>query len=456
MKKFYMLITGLIMLCGARAQWIPQNSGTSNCLKSIYFTDANTGYAVGNAGTILKTSDGGLNWTTQSSGTNAYLSEIYFPTSSKGFAVGYGIYAGHGILLATSNGGETWEKLQDEIIDNGEWFSIDFINSFEGYIAGTYNGKGCILKTYDTGNTWSTFFINVEDSNCYDVDGSSLNSIDFIDSNTGFASGNYLCGSQTGGSNVSFLLKSSNAGIDWVRVNNSFYWNNYYKSLFFTDSLTGYMIAGKKWGWAQGYDSLFKTTDGGFNWSITNIGSGAYGLSSIYFTDPDTGFLVGHFGKIFKTEDGGEYYYMQNSGTTSILTSVYFVDGNIGYIAGDSGVILKTTNGGGSSTGIENPEDQSAKFKVQSYPNPTGGIVDLQFTIYNRESITLKIYNAQGQKVAVVLDESLPAGEHTVRWDAGGLPAGIYFYRLTIDDPSGFALRTGQRLTTSSGKILKY
>jgi hypothetical protein len=71
---------------------------------------------------------------------------------------------------------------------------------------------------------------------------------------------------------------------------------------------------------------------------------------------------------------------------------------------------------------------------IESYPNPTGGIVNLQFTLYNLQSIILKIYNAQGQEVAVVLNEKLTAGEHTVRWNAEGLPSGIYFYRLTTND----------------------
>jgi hypothetical protein len=56
----------------------------------------------------------------------------------------------------------------------------------------------------------------------------------------------------------------------------------------------------------------------------------------------------------------------------------------------------------------------------------------------------MKIYNVQGQEVATVLDGRWP-GDQVVRWDAGGLPAGIYFYRLTTKD---------QRPTT--GKIMKY
>jgi hypothetical protein len=158
------------------------------------------------------------------------------------------------------------------------------------------------------------------------------------------------------------------------------------------------MIGGKRWGWGEGYDSLAKTID------------------------------------------GGESYIPQNTGTTKYLTSVFFTDSHTGYIAGDSGVIMKTTNVGGPSTGIEDPEDISSKYKVQSYPNPTHGIVDFRLSVSdgqwkmdNAESTILKVYNAQGQEVAVVLDEKLPAGEHTVQWNTSGLPAGIYYYQLKAE-----------------------
>ena len=97
--------------------------------------------------------------------------------------------------------------------------------------------------------------------------------------------------------------------------------------------------------------------------------------------------------------------------------------------------------------GYEEFKVQSSKFKVQSYPNPTQGIVNLQFTVYNLQSVSLKIYNALGREVAVVLDQTLPAGEHSVRWDAEAMPAGIYYYRLST---------ANCQLSTASGKLVKY
>jgi hypothetical protein len=73
----------------------------------------------------------------------------------------------------------------------------------------------------------------------------------------------------------------------------------------------------------------------------------------------------------------------------------------------------------------------------------------------------LKIYDVNGREVAVVMDEKLPAGEHRVSYDASGLPAGIYFYRLT-SFAEFIPLSAGLRMTgddwglTTSGKMVKY
>jgi hypothetical protein len=92
------------------------------------------------------------------------------------------------------------------------------------------------------------------------------------------------------------------------------------------------------------------------------------------------------------------------------------------------------------------PQVQSPKFKVQSYPNPTNGISHFTFHISQCQWVSIRIYNAQGQEVAVVLDQALPAGEHTVRWDATALPAGIYFYRTSNID----------NRQSTMGKLVKY
>jgi hypothetical protein len=88
----------------------------------------------------------------------------------------------------------------------------------------------------------------------------------------------------------------------------------------------------------------------------------------------------------------------------------------------------------------------SRQSSVKVYPNPTSGITEFQISIFEFQHVSLKVCNAQGQEVAVVLDGKLSNGQ-VVRWDASNLPAGIYYYRLTTND---------YRLKTGTGKIVKY
>ena len=63
------------------------------------------------------------------------------------------------------------------------------------------------------------------------------------------------------------------------------------------------------------------------------------------------------------------------------------------------------------------------------------------FSLDNPLHVSLRIYNIQGQLIRNLVDENMPAGNHSVRWDGrydNGLfaPAGIYVYRLDAGSQS--------------------
>ncbi len=110
MKKFLLFLSaflGALSLCTtellAQQGWYAQSSGTTNHLRGVSFMDVNTGIAVGDSGTILRTTDGGTTWTPQSSGTMSALWEVTFADANAGTAVG-----GSGTILRTIDGGTTW------------------------------------------------------------------------------------------------------------------------------------------------------------------------------------------------------------------------------------------------------------------------------------------------------------------------------------------------------------
>ncbi|RPI75116.1 MAG: hypothetical protein EHM47_03510, partial [Ignavibacteriales bacterium] len=75
-------------------------------------------------------------------------------------------------------------------------------------------------------------------------------------------------------------------------------------------------------------------------------------LLDLWFNDANTGYVIGNFGKIFKTTDGGENWSEKNSGTNNVLRSIYFTSHNTGYVCGEAGTVLKTTDGGDNWTDI--------------------------------------------------------------------------------------------------------
>lgn len=69
-----------------------------------------------------------------------------------------------------------------------------------------------------------------------------------------------------------------------------------------------------------------------------------------------------------------------------------------------------------------------------SYPNPFTTTTVLPFTLEHSGHVEVEVFNLLGEVVAVLADRELSAGEHTVRWDAAGWPAGIYLARLTTGE----------------------
>lgn len=100
MKNYIIFLLVFITINTGNAQgWQWQNPlPQGNPLNSIQFTDNNTGYAVGNCGTIIKTMNGGITWSSLLSGTPNRLLSVWFTDSNTGFVVG-----DSGVILKTLN-----------------------------------------------------------------------------------------------------------------------------------------------------------------------------------------------------------------------------------------------------------------------------------------------------------------------------------------------------------------
>ena len=66
----------------------------------------------------------------------------------------------------------------------------------------------------------------------------------------------------------------------------------------------------------------------------------------------------------------------------------------------------------------------------QNRPNPFNPSTTISYTLPKSEIVVLKIYDALGQEITVLVNGVQPSGTHTVLFDAREMASGLYFYRV--------------------------
>ncbi len=112
------------------------------------------------------------------------------------------------------------------------------------------------------------------------------------------------------------------------------------------DNLYGTKFIDARQGWVVGaFGSIAHTADGGTTWQPQSSKT-TQQLYDVDFVDAKNGWIVGRSGLILHTTDGGETWLAQPSGTTQHLFSVDFADDQYGAAVGDFGTIIVTRDGG--------------------------------------------------------------------------------------------------------------
>lgn len=322
MKKLLFIAVFILSLTNisfGQSGWYPvSNTPIANNMTSLKFVNSNTGYAACYAGTIAKTTNGGINWVLINVAPDTVNFEsIQFLNENTGYVIG------NGKLYKTTTAGTSWSE-----INTGIWMTIgrcylDFINENTGFISGGYDNQRFLKKTTNSGNTWEDKTSN--------VGGNYLSQVLFLNVNTGFVL-------RSGG-----IYRTTNSGNNWdiAPTPSPDYALNDIK---FINETTGYAVgdAGR----------FLKTTNGGNNWIKITVPqlpapfNFETVLQSVNFISESTGFICGRYGYIAKSTNGGNNWTIQEYGNTSFLNSIVMTSLTTGCIIGEMGSILTTTNGG--------------------------------------------------------------------------------------------------------------
>lgn len=372
----------------SQSRWIWQNpSPQGTAIISSSFANAYTGFACGNGGTLIKTTNGGLNWFLLETQIMTALYSIDAVDENNVFACGSG-----GYYIKTTDGGLTWQIFSSGV---NQMTGIDFLNANTGFMG----SQSDILKTTNGGINFTRYIPNYN---------SGITGISFVNTQTGYIA-----------VGLGFRIqKTTNSGMNWVNIYASSSMGDNSSGILFINQSTGFACGvskiakttdeGVTWsefdagiqidfsevsfsgatGYACGYlGKLYTTTNYGVNWSasvsgITNnlytvfatgstsacalgsVGNALYtsnsgsgwintttrftniNINDIYFLDQNTGYIVCDSGKIYKTNNSGNNWVSQNSGVSATLFKVHFVNNNTGFAGGSGGIILKTDNGG--------------------------------------------------------------------------------------------------------------
>ncbi|MBS1689424.1 MAG: T9SS type A sorting domain-containing protein [Bacteroidetes bacterium] len=69
----------------------------------------------------------------------------------------------------------------------------------------------------------------------------------------------------------------------------------------------------------------------------------------------------------------------------------------------------------------------------QNVPNPFSHTTTINYNVAEEGNVQLCVYNTLGQRVATLVNGRVDKGTHELNFNADGLPAGVYYYRLATE-----------------------
>jgi hypothetical protein len=131
-------------------------------------------------------------------------------------------------------------------------------------------------------------------------------------------------------------------------------------------------------------------------------------------------------------DDSGTVVDVVNVSNSNPFTLTAPGPGNYTVNAGHSGPLRwDSASVNISVTGVSENELNPTVFKLyNNYPNPFNPSTIIKYSIPESNFTTLKIYDAIGNEVAVLVDEVKSAGTYQVDFNASALSSGIYFYTI--------------------------
>lgn len=295
--------------------WEPLPSISDVQLRDVVFVNKFIGYAVGDNGQLLKSTDNGVSWFAQLSNTNEMLRSVSVDNNEvHGFAVG-----ANGTVLSTFNGGmqtiapANWRQLDALPVGT----SLRAVQCVTDSLFVAVGDAGVIVRSTDRGATWNQVPNTVQ---------GHLQGIAFSSPARGFVV-----------SSIGEIHWSNDSGKTWKEV--------------LTERLGGYTaitcVNARTW-FAVTDAEIVRSLDSGKTWQdiSPDFPSDDYDYSSVSFMDTLRGTVVGWRGSILTTTDGGDTWIKDTADFAGrSFSSVSVSSSGFGIITSRTGNIMQTMDG---------------------------------------------------------------------------------------------------------------
>jgi hypothetical protein len=379
----------------AGASWHASNPGLLARDMSGLVVDGAALY--GNGRSIFRTTDEGDTWSEVRGtlGDSAVAPRLLYAGGDTLFAHDGSLF---NRLVRSVDGGATWTEVWPDL------FNIGVLQEIVRTGSGFWTAAGAIYRSTDGGTSWSS------------VD-SALTAPWVLFSVVELNGALYAHGQK--------VYRSTDDGASWEDVTPP--------ATSQVDVMTAAgaaVYAGDRYN-----DEVFRSTDGGTAWTpvpTPTLGGTVdqlYGSGAALFLCSDQG---GTFTGIFRTTSGGASWLDITPGLPADENVHRVVVQNVYLFAGVGGnSVWKRPLSDVTAVGDDEAGLPAATRLVANYPNPFNPSTTIAWEMASAGWVVLKVYDVLGRDVATLFDGVAEPGKHSVTWDAGGMPGGAYFSRMT-------------------------
>jgi photosystem II stability/assembly factor-like uncharacterized protein len=252
--------------------------------------------------------------------------------------------------------------------------------------------------------------------------------------------------------NTNIIYAGTSDGHVWVSTNNGSTWNDISATLPYRtvtrviadpfEENTAYVtFSGLKW--ADPEPHVFRTTDAGQTWTdiSSNLPDAPINGFAVDPVDNHYLFVGTDLGAYFSFNKGASWEYLDEELPVVSIYDLKIHDTEHYLALGTHArsmykLDLTTLVGVGNKTA-----DIKSDVQLNCFPNPFRDETNITFELSQKENVLLKVYDLQGRKVASLLNKTMPAGKHAVKWNGSNdeginVASGSYILKIKTGNKS--------------------